>query len=231
MQVFNAVWYPSYEYDAPILGMDLISLGKNRVVNVIDFQPLLATDAYAAQYIDHLAPIRAKYPDLQGTLSGKIYHDALFFSKQMLFGRMPDESKVKDTVFPAYQEYLSAYLQMMDRSQPDFSPERVAHVRARQSAYDAYNAVKDPAVGLYDAYFGKEWSNGFVHDFLFSNCREGDFSAPSGTAASSTVGGCNVSLGGETHKPSHVAAPVHKFTIDRAGELVLGEGLQMRAAS
>jgi hypothetical protein len=25
----------------------------------------------------------------------------------------------------------------------------------RESAYDAYNAVKDPAVGLYDAYFGK----------------------------------------------------------------------------
>jgi hypothetical protein len=35
---------------------------------------------------------------------------------------VPDESKVKDTVYPAYQEYLSAYIAVMDRAKPDFAP-------------------------------------------------------------------------------------------------------------
>lgn len=227
------MWYPSYEYDLPILGMDLISLGKSRVLNVIDFQPLHNTDAYSAQYIDHLSAIREKYPDLHGTLSGKIYHDALFFSKQMLFGRMTDESKVMSTVFPAYEEYQAAYTALMDRATPDYSPERMASVRARQSAYDAYNAVKDPAVGLYDAYFGKEWSDAFVHDFLFDNCREGDYkttaSVSSAVAGVSTTSTCNalnsavhnnespISQGGDMvagAKSCVLPQPVHNFHID-----------------
>ena len=40
-------------------------------------------------------------------------------------------------------------------------------------AYDVYSAEKDPAVGLFDAYFGKAWSDEFVHSFLFGLSREG----------------------------------------------------------
>lgn len=227
--MFNTVWYPAYEYDLPILGVDLISLGKSRVLSVIDFQPLLNTEAYSAQYIDQLATIRDKYPDLHGTLSGKIYTDPQFFSKQMLFGRMTDESKVTNTVFPAYQEYLSAYTALMERATPDYSPERMASVRARQSGYDAYNAVKDPAVGLFDAYFGKEWSDSFVHDFLFDLYREGDHSVVASAcslAATLTPGetsGAVVADDVRSSKPI-MPQPVHNFRIDSAtGELVINK--------
>merc|ERR1711871_1685593 len=95
VQVYNTLWYPRYEYDLPLLGVDLISLGLKRVLSVIDFQPLHPTAEYSEKYIDWLKPIRDKYPDLQGVLSGKIYEDTSFFSKQMLFGRFPDEKKNK----------------------------------------------------------------------------------------------------------------------------------------
>lgn len=61
-QVFNSLWYPSFEYDIPLLGVDLISLGKSRVLSVIDFQPLHPTEEYSSKYISHLGGIRAKYP-------------------------------------------------------------------------------------------------------------------------------------------------------------------------
>ena len=61
-QVFNSLWYPNFEYDIPLLGVDLISLGKSRVLSVIDFQPLHATEEYSSKYISHLTQIRAKYP-------------------------------------------------------------------------------------------------------------------------------------------------------------------------
>ena len=168
VQVFNSLWYPSFEYDIPLLGMDLISLGKGRILSVIDFQPLHPTNEYSGKYISHLTPIRNKYPDLQGTLSGKIYDDTSFFSKNMLFGRFTDESKLTPVVLPAFTDYLREYVALMDRAVPDSRPESMAVVKQRQTAYDEYSALKDPAVGLFDAYFGKEWSASFVHDFLFA---------------------------------------------------------------
>jgi len=66
--VLNALWYPHYAYDLPVLGIDLISLGKNRVLNVIDFQPLQTSTDYSLKYIEHLTAIRNKYPELQGNL-------------------------------------------------------------------------------------------------------------------------------------------------------------------
>ena len=99
----------------------------------------------------------------------------------MLFGRFGDESKVKDVVLPAFTEYLNEYVQLMSTAVPNKDAEAMAVVKDRQSKYDAYSALKDPAVGLFDAYFGKEWSSSFVHDFLFS------FSHPEGHAPIATT--------------------------------------------
>ena len=167
VQVFNTLWYPKYEYDLPMLGIDLISLGMNRVLNVMDFQPLHPTDEYSAKYIDHLKPIRDKYTDLQGKLSGKIYDDTQFFSKQMLFGRFQNEKSIEKEVYPAFREYINAYVEMSQNAIPNSDPLAMQIVKKRQQEYDVYSALKDPAVGLFDAYFGKEWSYSFIHDFLF----------------------------------------------------------------
>ena len=167
VQEFNSLWYPAYEYDIPLLGIDLISLGKNRVLSVIDFQPLHPTAEYHSKYIEPLGDIRAKYQDLQGTLSGKFYDDTSFFSKNMLFGRFVDESKLSNVVLPAYNEYLKAYVELSSNAAPNHSAEATKVVLDRQTQYDIYSAVKDPAVGLFDTYFGKEWSASFVQDFLF----------------------------------------------------------------
>lgn len=86
----------------------------------------------------------------------------------MLFGRFSDESKLQSVVQPAFTEYLKEYLQLMDKAEPNYSPEAMELVKQRHTAYDIYSALKDPAVGLFNTYFGKEWSDDFVHNFLFS---------------------------------------------------------------
>jgi Ferredoxin-dependent bilin reductase len=108
----------------------------------------------------------------------------------MLFGRFADESKVTDVVLPAFKEYLNEYVSLMSTAVPDHNEESKRIVMERQTSYDAYSALKDPAVGLFDAYFGKEWSASFVHDFLFSFSNK-DSAVP-------------------------VAAPVHNFKINMA---------------
>jgi 15,16-dihydrobiliverdin:ferredoxin oxidoreductase len=195
VQVFNSLWYPSYEHDSPLLGLDLISIGPNRVMCVCDFQPLYPTPEYSAIHIDALSSIRNKYPDLHGTLSGKIYDDTSFFSKQMLFGRFTDELKVQSVVGPALEEYLGAYISAVSNSTPNKDPKAMAAVQERQRAYDSYSAAKDPAIGLFEAYFGKEWAHSFVHDFLFD-------------------------LSGDDTK---TAAPpaVHNFQLNKDGDVVI----------
>jgi hypothetical protein len=56
----------------------------------------------------------------------------------------------------------------MENASPNKNADIIKQVEQRQKAYDQYSAVKDPAVGLFDAYFGKEWSKSFVHDYLFT---------------------------------------------------------------
>ncbi len=178
VQVLNSLWYPDYQYDLPMLGIDLISLGLNRVLSVIDLQPLHPTAEYSDKYIAPLTNIRNRYPDLQGVLSGKFYDDTSFFSKNMLFGRFTDESKLQHVVQPAMMEYLNHYVELANTAVPNHDEASIRVVQERQKAYDVYQSIKDPAVGLFDAYFGREWSSSFVHDYLF------DLSA---AAASSSV--------------------------------------------
>jgi len=207
VQVLNSLWYPSYEFDSPLLGLDLISIGPGRVMCVCDFQPLYPTPEYSAIHIDALSSIRCKYPDLHGTLSGKIYDDTSFFSKQMLFGRFTDESKVNPVVAPALEEYLSAYVSAVTHAIPNKDPKAMAAVQERQRAYDAYSAAKDPAIGLFEAYFGKDWAHSFVHDFLF------DLS------------------GDDVEKP--VPPAVHNFQLNKDGNVVIvpSANCQTKAAS
>jgi 15,16-dihydrobiliverdin:ferredoxin oxidoreductase len=158
-----------------MLGIDLISLGKSRVLSVIDFQPLHPTEEYSEKYISHLSEIRNKYPgiityvclndtftfcfwisinrnfvrillfyfhfrlsDLQGSLSGKIYDDVSWFSKEMLFGRFTNEDKITSVVLPAFKDYLNEYLKLMDSAMPDHTMENMNIVENRQKEYDTY---------------------------------------------------------------------------------------------
>ena len=137
------------------------------MLNVIDFQPLHPTPEYSTKYIDHLSLVRNKYPDLHGVLSGKIYDDTSFFSKQMLFGRFTDDSKINSVTSPAFDDYLSEYIKLIKNAKSNHNQEAKDIVFQRHKAYDIYSSIKDPAVGLFDAYFGKEWSHDFVHNYLF----------------------------------------------------------------
>ena len=160
-----------------MLGVDLISLGLKRVLSVIDFQPLHPTAEYSEKYIDWLQPIRDKYPDLHGALSGKIYNDTSFFSKQMLFGRFPDEKKIRGEVYPAFAEYMDAYVEMANKAVPNFDQESMRMVASRQKAYDEYSALKDPAVMITSSHTRKIFFNtrNFEHCLLFHDFRS-DFS-------------------------------------------------------
>ncbi len=167
-QVFNSVIYPSYHYDIPLLGIDLLSFGKNKILIVLDFQPLFQEESYLAKYIEPMRSLREKYNDLAQNLEMKFYDANQYFSKYLLFAKT-DAETVQTTFFQAYQDYISFYWQMLEQAEILQTEADIQKIVKAQKDYDQYSAERDPASGLFSSYFGHEWSEKFLYEFLFED--------------------------------------------------------------
>ncbi|NEP88763.1 MAG: 15,16-dihydrobiliverdin:ferredoxin oxidoreductase [Okeania sp. SIO2C2] len=167
-QVFNSVIYPSYYYDVPLLGTDLLSFGKSKILVVLDFQPLFQEESYLEKYIEPMRSLREKYNDLAQKLEMKFYDANQYFSKYLLFAKT-DEKTVKTTFFEAYKQYINLYWEMLDKAEILDRTEDIQQVIKAQKDYDQYSADRDPASGLFSSYFGHEWSEKFLYEFLFED--------------------------------------------------------------
>jgi 15,16-dihydrobiliverdin:ferredoxin oxidoreductase len=167
-QIFNSVIYPSHNYDLPLLGLDFLSFGKVKNLVVLDFQPLFQDEAYQHKYIEPLKFLHDRYPDLSQDLEMKFYDANQYFSKYLLFAKT-DVETVSTRLLAAFKDYLDLYWQMLDRSEPLTDPAEIQRIVTAQKNYDCYSAERDPASGLFGSYFGHEWSERFLHEFLFED--------------------------------------------------------------
>jgi 15,16-dihydrobiliverdin:ferredoxin oxidoreductase len=167
-QVFNSVIYPNHCYDIPLLGIDLLSFGKKKILVVLDFQPLFRDADYQQKYIEPMRKIRDHYNDLAQNLEMKFYDANQYFSKYLLFAKT-DAETVENRLFPAYIDYLNLYWEMLKKAQPLTDPEDIARIVKAQKDYDQYSADRDPASGLFSSYFGHEWAERFLYEFLFQD--------------------------------------------------------------
>lgn len=169
-QVFNSVIYPSHCYDLPLLGIDLLSFGKKKIIIVIDFQPLFRDRKYQETYIDPMREVRERYSDIAQNLEMKFYDANQYFSKYLLFAKT-DEETVKTRVLDAYKDYIALYWQMLERAQKQIDEGNIQRIAKAQKDYDQYSADRDPASGLFSSYFGREWAERFLYEFLFVDAK------------------------------------------------------------
>ncbi len=170
IQVFNSVIYPHHTYDIPLLGIDLLSFNQRKNLVVIDFQPLFRDDDYQARYIEPMKPIYESYDDLAQNLGMKFYDANRYFSKYLIFAKA-DADMISTRVLAAYKDYLDRYFQMMDEATPLTDPSDIQRIVQAQKDYDQYSAERDPAHGLFSSYFGHEWAERFLHEFLFADSK------------------------------------------------------------
>ncbi|MEO0949434.1 MAG: 15,16-dihydrobiliverdin:ferredoxin oxidoreductase [Cyanobacteria bacterium J06641_5] len=166
-QVLNCVAYPEHQYDLPILGIDLLSFGK-KILVVIDFQPLFREPEYKAKYVAPMRALRDKYDDLAQDLGMRFYDANQYFSENLLFAKT-DRETVDLRVMPAFKDYLQLYWELLDAAIPDKDPQAIQRIVAAQKDYDQYSAERDPAHGLFSSYFGPEWAERFLYEFLFED--------------------------------------------------------------
>ncbi|EFJ11210.1 hypothetical protein SELMODRAFT_426447 [Selaginella moellendorffii] len=95
-QALNALLYPDNSFDLPLLGIDLLSFGANKILCVVDFIPLFQDQGYLEKYIRPLALLRQPFAARCSEMSDRFFDKDKFASEQMIFFRSDQGSSEPD---------------------------------------------------------------------------------------------------------------------------------------
>jgi phycoerythrobilin:ferredoxin oxidoreductase len=166
LQVLNFVIFPRLNYDLPFFGGDLVTLPGGHLI-AIDHQPLFHDPAYQQRYAE---PMREAFQHYQQVLpwGGDFPEEAKsFFSPVFLWTRPSETSDVQTHVLEAFQAYLQQYIHYVEAAEPVTDPEQLARIERAQLDYLHYRAEKDPARGMFKRFYGEDWTEEYIHGFLF----------------------------------------------------------------
>ena len=172
LQVLNFVIFPDLNYDLPFFGADLVTLPGGHLI-AIDMQPLFSQSKdYQAKYSQPIMPMFAEYQkDLPW--GGDFPEEARqYFSPAFLWTRPSETEVVKSKVFAAFQDYLNAYINFVERAEPVEDRQQLSAILQAQKSYANYRAAKDPARGMLTRLYGAEWTEEYIHGFLFDLDRQ-----------------------------------------------------------
>jgi len=167
LQVLNSVAYPHFQSDMPIMGIDLLWFEKKqKLVAILDFQPLVQDQEYFDRYFDGLKGLKECFTVFNSDMKSNIYDPNKYFSPWALFckGGNHEAEKILPQVF---RSFLQCYWLNLDLSKANQNKIKSEEVRLLHIDYDKYSSEKDPAHGLFSGFFGKEWSDKFLKEFLF----------------------------------------------------------------
>ncbi|MGF1492163.1 MAG: phycoerythrobilin:ferredoxin oxidoreductase [Microcoleaceae cyanobacterium] len=166
LQVLNFVIFPELTYDLPFFGADLVTLPGGHLI-ALDMQPLFHDATYEQKYSE---PLRSTFERYQQHLpwGGDFPDEAKpFFSPCFLWTRPQETEKVENLVFAAFKDYLQAYLRFVEQAEPVQDSQQQQAILESQRRYIQYRAEKDPARGMFTRLYGPEWTEEYIHGFLF----------------------------------------------------------------
>lgn len=166
LQVLNFVIFPQLNYDLPFFGADLVTLPGGHLI-ALDMQPLLQTAAYQKKYTEPILPLFQRYQQ-HLAWGGEFPEEAKqFFSPAFLWTRPQETEVVETTVLAAFCDYLQAYLNFVDAAIATTDRQQLDEILQAHQRYLNYRAAKDPARGMFTRLYGSEWTEEYIHGFLF----------------------------------------------------------------
>jgi len=168
IQVFNTVAYPIFQCEQPILGVDILWFGNSqKLLTVLDYQPLIQDNEYLQKYCAKLNVIKNKYPEFDNTQMKRIYDSNKYFSPWVIICR-GNKSNLDEDLNNIFSLFLEEYLKINSFfSENQFLNSQ--EVQLKHFEYDDYSADKDPADKLFKKFFGEEWTSKFIRNFLFTS--------------------------------------------------------------
>tara|TARA_B100000579_G_scaffold194872_1_gene159273 strand:- start:784 stop:1506 length:723 start_codon:yes stop_codon:yes gene_type:complete len=167
LQVLNSVAYPHYQADMPIMGIDLLWFEqKQKLIAILDFQPLVQDQEYFDRYFDGLKRLKKRFTEFNSDIKSNIYDPSKYFSPWTLFCK-GGHFEAENILPKVFSSFLTCYWLNFDLLKTNQNILKSEDVRLLHIDYDKYSAEKDPAHGLFSGYFGKEWSDKYMKEFLF----------------------------------------------------------------
>ena len=165
LQVLNSVAYPEFTKDQPILGVDLLWFGgRKKLVSVMDFQPLLQEKKYFERHYAELKKLNNTFSGFNNHSKMSKYDPNKYFSPWVIFCKSKS-NEFNDLLPEIFNSFLNSYWKIQKNNLPNLIDSQI--VKNLQIEYDKYSAERDPAHGLFSSFFGKEWSDKFLKEFLF----------------------------------------------------------------
>ena len=155
-QMFNSVWYPSYDYDCPILTIDLVNFGKNESIFFLNFIDIYKDKFYEKKYIYPLLEIKKNYKLFyNNNISTHLTHYKNFLSKSFLYGRL-NKSEIETLLPEILEKYFDKYLHYFLR--------KPINRYFIEEKHREYNTLRKDIESKYitKEYFDDDWFNRLV---------------------------------------------------------------------
>ena len=163
MKMFTILFFPDYQYNVPIMSVDIIFMGGRRVfvIEVIDTAKI--EDENIRAHYAQMRALRPKVAPLRQKPVTRWYKDIVTD-----FSIHAQEDRSKDEVlFEIYQAYLAAYLDMVRTAQP-LNEELSATVQKSVKEYvDNLIGQGGPAVDVLVKLLGVEKQKEYVYTVMF----------------------------------------------------------------
>lgn len=103
--MFNSVFYPSTQYDCPILSVDLINFGGNKSLCFVNLFEIYNKTEYRNIYIKQFEEIKKLYPELSKNKSKHLIEFNDILGNAMLYSHIYDPNDFNDVL----NKYLKIY--------------------------------------------------------------------------------------------------------------------------
>ena len=147
--IYNTIMYPKTGKGLPCFGMDLMGFFEKKVIIVFDFQHPVE---------NYLFSVGDLLPKAEGTF--RFFEPGNHFSEHIYVAKCT-MSQVDDHL-ESFANYLTVYRDMVESASPVEEDVQV------YSDFDLYMRKLEPVSGYLTKAFGKEKSEKFVNEFLFT---------------------------------------------------------------
>lgn len=161
LEIGNVLLFPEAALPLPVLGVDLVEVGRDTAVVVADLSPMSDDASVRERQLAVLATHRGEAPPLASAeLPGWA---AEWFSSGALSARV--SAAQAPAALAEVQAFVSAFIELSQGTAP--APEAAAHAASRQQAYSAAHREQDRGLLLLRRIFEPATADRFLRRVLF----------------------------------------------------------------
>jgi hypothetical protein len=162
LDIGNVLGLPRVEFALPVLGIDLVEVGRDTAVVVADLSPMTGDPANLAEQHAVLARHQASSARLASTTDLPDWARE-WFSDDALAARVaPGQAAVSEAAVSAY---VAGFIELVRGASA--APERAEHISGRQRAYAAAHRERDRGLLLLRRMFEPALAERFLREVLF----------------------------------------------------------------